>query len=122
MPEKGSQPVHDASAGARHPSGAAPDLTAGEAATPALPLVFVREGWSPALYARLARRGIAVIARHKGFWGSNPWPKEETRTIRAPLNGPGAGDAGIAGAARRTQPNARGLPRIRPANGLRTAV
>ncbi len=53
----------------------APDLAKGEAA--ALTLVFDR--WSPALFARLARRGMAVIAWHKGF-GGDPWPEGEFRT------------------------------------------
>ena len=73
----------------------APDLTAGEAAAPALTLVFDREGWSPALFGRLARRGIAVITWHKGF-GGDPWPEEAFRTLRAPLHGPGG--AGAVGA------------------------
>lgn len=72
----------------------APDLAKGEAA-PALTLVFDREGWSPALFARLARRGIAVITWHKGFRG-DPWPEEAFRTVRAPLHGPGG--AGAVGA------------------------
>ena len=38
---------------------AAPDLTQPEAGAPALTLVFDREGWSPDLFKRLARRGIA---------------------------------------------------------------
>ena len=70
----------------------APDLTTGAAAEPALTLVFDREGWSPALFARLARRGIAVITWHKGFRG-DPWPEEEFRTVRAPLHGPGGAGA-----------------------------
>ena len=40
---------------------AAPDLTKPEAGAPALTLVFDREGWSPDLFKRLARRGIACI-------------------------------------------------------------
>ena len=66
----------------------APDLTTGAAVAPALTLVFDREGWSPALFARLARRGIAVITWHKGFKG-DPWPAAEFRTVRVPLHGPG---------------------------------
>ena len=38
---------------------AAPDLTKPQAGAPALTLVFDREGWSPDLFKRLARRGIA---------------------------------------------------------------
>ena len=68
----------------------APDLSPD--AAPALTLVFDREGWSPALFARLARRGIAVITWHKGFRGED-WPEEEFRTIEAPLHGPGGAGA-----------------------------
>ena len=70
----------------------APDLVREEAAEPALTLVFDREGWSPALFGRLARRGIAVITWHKGFRG-DPWPEGEFRTVRAPLHGPGGAGA-----------------------------
>ena len=66
----------------------APDLTVLPDAAPALTLVFDREGWSPALFARLARRGIAVITWHKGFGGED-WPEGEFRSVRAPLHGPG---------------------------------
>ena len=74
------------------PGPEAPDLTTGAAAEPALTLVFDREGWSPALFARLARRGIAVITWHRGFRG-DPWPAAEFRTVRAPLHGPGGAGA-----------------------------
>ncbi len=70
----------------------APDLTVSPDAAPALTLVFDREGWSPALFARLARRGIAVITWHKGFRGED-WPEEEFRSVRAPLHGPGGAGA-----------------------------
>ena len=66
----------------------APDLTAGDAPAPALTLAFGRGGWSPALFARLARRGIAAVTWHKGFRGG-PWPEEEFRAAGAPLHGPG---------------------------------
>ncbi len=66
----------------------APDLTVSPEAAPALTLVFDREGWSPALFARLARRGVAVITWHKGFRGED-WPEEGFRSVRAPLHGPG---------------------------------
>ncbi len=66
----------------------APDLAADASARPALTLVFDREGWSPALFRRLARRGIAVIARHKGFKGED-WPEEEFRAVETPIRGPG---------------------------------
>ncbi len=70
------------------PGPEAPDLARGEAVAPGLTLVFDREGWSPALFARLARRGVAVITWHKGF-RSDPWPQGEFRTVRAPLHSPG---------------------------------
>ena len=66
----------------------APDLTASEDATPALTLVFDREGWSPALFGRLARRGIAVITWHKGFRGED-WPEAEFRAVETLIHGPG---------------------------------
>ncbi len=79
----------------------APDLTVSPEAAPALTLVFDREGWSPALFARLARRGIAVITWHKGFRGED-WPEEEFRAVEAPLHGPGgAGSAEVRLAERR---------------------
>ena len=71
------------------PGPAAPDLTVARDAAPALTLVFDREGWSPALFARLARRGIAVITWHKGFRGED-WPEPAFRTVAVPIHGPGA--------------------------------
>ena len=67
----------------------APDLTAPDAGEPALTLVFDREGWSPALFKRLARRGVAVITWHKGFKGED-WPEAEFHTVAVPIHGPGA--------------------------------
>ena len=79
----------------------APDLTASEDATPALTLVFDREGWSPALFGRLARRGIAVITWHKGFRGGD-WPEAEFRVVETPIHGPGGtGSADVRLAERR---------------------
>ena len=66
----------------------APDLTAPDAGEPALTLVFDREGWSPALFKRLARRGVAVITWHKGFKGED-WPEAEFRSVAVPIHGPG---------------------------------
>ncbi len=66
----------------------APDLTASGDAAPALTLVFDREGWSPAPFARLARRGVAVITWHKGFRGGD-WPEAEFRAVGTPIHGPG---------------------------------
>ena len=71
------------------PGPEAPDLTVSPEAEPALTLVFDREGWSPALFARLARRGIAVITWHKGFRGE-PWPEADFRTVTVPIHGPAA--------------------------------
>ena len=66
---------------------AAPDLTRPDAGVPALTLVFDREGWSPDLFKRLARRGIACITWHKNFKGQD-WPQEEFRTLEVPIHGP----------------------------------
>ena len=66
---------------------AAPDLTGPQPGAPALTLVFDREGWSPDLFKRLARRGIACITWHKNFKGED-WPQEDFRTLEVPLHGP----------------------------------
>ena len=66
---------------------AAPDLTRPDAGAPALTLVFDREGWSPDLFKRLARRGIACITWHKNFKGED-WPEEDFRTLEVPIHGP----------------------------------
>ena len=66
---------------------AAPDLTRPDAGVPALTLVFDREGWSPDLFKRLARRGIACITWHKNFKGED-WPQEDFRTLQVPIHGP----------------------------------
>ena len=65
---------------------AAPDLTRPDAGAAALTLVFDREGWSPDLFKRLARRGIACITWHKNFKGED-WPEEDFRTLEV-LHGP----------------------------------
>ena len=62
---------------------AAPDLTKPDAGVPALTLVFDREGWSPDLFKRLARRGIACITWHKGTRTSRA--RTGHRRISAPL-------------------------------------
>ena len=80
-----------------------PDLAVSEDATPALTLVFDREGWSLALFRRLARRGIAVITWHKGFRGED-WPEAEFRAVAAPVHGPGGtGSAEVRLAERRVR-------------------
>ena len=66
---------------------AAPDLTKPDAGVPALTLVFDREGWSPDLFKRLARRGIACITWHKNFKGED-WPEEDFRTLEVLIHGP----------------------------------
>ena len=66
---------------------AAADLTKPEAGAPALTLVFDREGWSPELFKRLARRGIACITWHKNFKGKD-WPQDDFRTLEVPIHGP----------------------------------
>ena len=65
----------------------APDLTGPHAGAPALTLVFDREGWSPDLFQRLARRGIACITWHKNFKGDD-WPQDRFRAIEVPIHGP----------------------------------
>ena len=65
----------------------APDLTQPECGAPALTLVFDREGWSPDLFKRLARRGIACITWHKNFKGDQ-WPQQDFRTLEVPIHGP----------------------------------
>ncbi len=66
---------------------AAPDLTGAPAGTPQLTLVFDREGWSPDLFKRLARRGIACITWHKNFNGAD-WLPEDFHTFEVPIHGP----------------------------------
>ena len=66
---------------------AAPDLTRPDAGVPALTLVFDREGWSPDLFKRLARRGIACITWHKNFKGED-WPQDDFRTLEVLIHGP----------------------------------
>ena len=66
----------------------APDLTA-TVSEPVLSLVFDREGWSPALFKRLAKQGIAVITWHKGFAGAD-WSEDEFTSTAVECNGPGA--------------------------------
>ena len=65
----------------------APDLIADRNARPVLTLVFDREGWSPDLFERLARRGIAVITWHKGF-EADPTRKYRFRKLPVPIVGP----------------------------------
>ncbi len=64
------------------------DLTTGTEAEPALTLVFDREGWSPAVFRRLARRGIAVLTWHKNFRGAD-WPETDSGPPGCPCTGPG---------------------------------
>ena len=51
---------------------------------PALTLVFGREGWSPALFRRLAKRGVAVIIWHKAFKGVD-WPETAFHRVAVPV-------------------------------------
>ncbi len=67
----------------------APDLTAGHPGQPALTLVFDREGWSPDLFRRLARRGVASLTWHKNFRGED-WPAEDFGAMTVPIHGPAA--------------------------------
>ncbi len=67
----------------------APDLTAEHPGQPALTLVFDREGWSPDLFRRLARRGVACLTWHKNFRGED-WPAEDFGAMTVPIHGPAA--------------------------------
>ena len=58
-----------------------------EAGAPALTLVFDREGWSPDLFKRLARRGIACITWHKNFKGED-WPEEDFHPLEVLIHAP----------------------------------
>ncbi len=49
---------------------------AGSGVEPEVTLVFDREGWSPALFQRLARQGVACITWRKGPAGAD-WPERE---------------------------------------------
>ena len=60
------------------------DIT--EAKEPVLTLVFDK-GWSPALFRRLALRGVACITWHKNFKGED-WPEEEFKKVNVPIWGP----------------------------------
>ena len=64
-----------------------PNLLTEEAIELALTLVFDREGWSPALFKRLAERGIAVMTWHKGFNGTD-WSEDRFEAVDGPLHGP----------------------------------
>ena len=76
----------------------APDLTLQEPGEPDLTLVFDREGWSPALFRRLAQRGVAVITWHKAFKGVD-WPETASYRFALPLCDPaGTGESHAAGA------------------------
>ncbi len=66
-------------------TGPAGDLECG--GSPTVTLVFDREGWSPDLFRRLARRGIAVITWHMNFRGED-WPVGDFRECTVPLHGP----------------------------------
>ncbi len=71
------------------------DLTRPDAGDPAVTLVFDREGWSPDLFLRLARRGIACITWHKNFNGED-WPRDAFGTCVVPIHGPaGTGSATV---------------------------
>ena len=50
-------------------------------------LVLDREGWSPALFRRLARRGVAVLTWHKNFKGAD-WPQADFHEVEVPIHGP----------------------------------
>ncbi len=54
---------------------------------PTVTLVFDREGWSPALFLRLAAQGVACITWHKNAKGDD-WPAEEFTDCEVPIDGP----------------------------------
>ncbi len=68
------------------PVESAPDLTRTDS-EPILNLVFDREGWSPDLFRRLARQGVAVITWHKGHAGPD-WPQERFVRTEVEMAGP----------------------------------
>ena len=92
----------------------APDLTAPDPGEPALTLVFEREGWSPALFRRLAQRGVAVITWHKAFKGED-WPETAFHRVAVPVFGPaGTGETHAALAERAIElPNGFKVRQIR---------
>ena len=72
-----------------------------EPSRPRLTLVFDREGWSPALFAQLAERGIAVITWRKGPQAER-WPDSEFVPARLAVHAPG-GEQALEGPHRRAQ-------------------
>ncbi len=69
-------------------SSEAPDLTVADSnAEPLVTLVFDREGWSPDLFKRLARKGIACITWQKNF-NEPRWDDDEFRSTAVTIHGP----------------------------------
>ena len=65
------------------------DLTAAGGGEPEVTLVFDREGWSPELFRRLARQGVACITWRKGELGAD-WPESDFELCETvPLSAPG---------------------------------
>ena len=93
---------------------AAADLTAEAPGHPALTLVFDREGWSPDLFRRLAKRGIACLTWHKNFSGEN-WPVEDFSAMTVPIHGPAMNGTAIVRLAEKpmTLPNGFEVRQIR---------
>ena len=93
---------------------AAADLTAEAPGHPALTLVFDREGWSPDLFRRLAKRGIACLTWHKNFSGEN-WPVEDFSAMTVPIQGPAINGTAIVRLAEKpvTLPNGFKVRQIR---------
>ena len=54
--------------------------------SPVLTLVFDREGWSPKLFAELARQGVACLTWRKGK--SVAWSPQEFETVEVSVPGP----------------------------------
>ncbi len=92
----------------------APGLTAAAPGRPALTLVFDRGGWSPDLFRRLARRGIACLTWHRKFRGRD-WPVADFGATTVPVHGPAADTAATARPAEKpvTLPNGFTVRHIR---------
>ena len=65
----------------------APNLRNATSGKPAVTLVFDREGWSPDLFSKLARQGVAVITWQKNLSGQD-WPHSDFESCEVPIHGP----------------------------------
>ncbi len=64
-----------------------PDLSQNQSVAPSITLVFDREGWSPQLFEKLAKVGIAVITWIKNRQ-SEDWPSSAFQETEVPIYGP----------------------------------